>query len=163
MTQHSPQLKKAHSFTDYLYWNILLAVPVITAVVAIHRYSIPWMVSFLLLALAATALILRFYCVHCPHYTREGRTLNCMFFRALPKVFSPRPGPPGRIDMAVSVIATAALILFPIYWLIREPGLLTVYLLSLAGFFATIRRNECGRCIYFECPANRVADGMKAE
>lgn len=163
MTYQKHPLKKNHSFTDYLYWNVLLAVPVVTAVVAIHRYSISWMVFFLLLALGATALILRFYCVHCPHYIRGGRTLNCMFFRSLPKVFSPRPGPPGRTDIAVAVIATAALILFPVYWLIREPGLLTVYLLSLTGFIATIHRNECGRCIYFECPANRVAEAMKVE
>jgi hypothetical protein len=84
-----------------------------------------------------------------------------MFFWGMPKFFAPRPAPLSRGDKAATLAAAAALFLFPMPWLIFQPGLLTVYLLSGAILPASLVRQECRRCIYFGCPANRVADPLR--
>ncbi|MBU0698748.1 MAG: hypothetical protein ABIK98_00115 [Pseudomonadota bacterium] len=154
-------LKLRYSFSDFLFYICLLSVPVITAVLAIYKNSVWWTIAFAGLFVSVTALILRFYCTRCPHYTREGKTLTCIFFWGLPKFFKKRPGKLDAVDMVVTFGATALLLVFPLYWLLMEPGLLIVYLLSLVGFGAAIYRHECKRCIYFECPANRVPEAIK--
>ena len=35
------------------------------------------------------------------------------------------------------------------------------YILSIGVMGATLRRHECGRCIYFQCPANCVPEDLK--
>jgi Flp pilus assembly protein TadB len=156
MNHSSNPLKTGYSFSDFLFYICLLLVPTITALLAILKYSMWWAIAFGVLALGVTVLILRFYCTRCPHYTREGQTLKCIFFWGLPKFFNKRPGPLDAVDKGVTFSATALLLIFPLYWLLMEPGLLIVYALSLIGFGAAIYRNECKRCIYFACPANRV-------
>ncbi|MBU0985844.1 MAG: hypothetical protein KKH68_01215 [Proteobacteria bacterium] len=159
---HSPkELKTRYSFSDFLFYTCLLAVPVITAIIAILKNSVGWTIVFIVLAVGTTALILRFYCTRCPHYTREGKILKCIFFWGVPKFFNKRPGALNVVDKAVTFSATAVLLIFPLYWLRTDPGLLIVYLLSLIGFGAAIYRNECNRCIYFECPTNRVPEAIK--
>ena len=83
------------------------------------------------------------------------------FFWNLPKFFNPRPGALNVVDKFVAFGAPAVLLLFPLCWLFKEPGLLIVYILSLSGFGASIYRNECKRCIYFECPVNKVPEVAK--
>jgi hypothetical protein len=43
-------------------------------------------------------------------------------------------------------------LLYPVYWILQEPKLFIIYLLSVITLFASVRRNECPRCIYTECP-----------
>ncbi|MBW1780828.1 MAG: hypothetical protein JRL30_08805 [Deltaproteobacteria bacterium] len=154
-------LRGQYGFGDFLLYTCLLAVPIFTAILAIFQHSLWWTIVFVVLAGGMTALILRFYCTRCPHYTREDKRLNCMFFWGLPKFFSPRPGALHVADKWIVFGAPAVLLIFPLYWLFKEPGLLIVYLLSLFGFGASIYRNECKRCIYFECPVNKVPEVVK--
>jgi hypothetical protein len=84
-----------------------------------------------------------------------------MFFWGIAKYFKARPSPLNLFEKGISLIAPLILIFFPIYWMRLYPDLLVIYLLSLAVFGMTIRRNECKRCIYFECPANSVTEGAK--
>ena len=161
MINSCEQLKAKHDIRDYMYWNVLLAVPIVTACFAIFQHSRFWFSVYIILALILIMLILRHYCSHCPHYVQNKKTLNCMFFWGIPKVFKPRPGSLSTLDTAISFIAPCILLLFPFYWLLLEPYFLVIYLLSLVGFVATIRRNECGRCIYFECPVNKVPKSLK--
>jgi hypothetical protein len=155
------ELKIRYSFSDFLFYTCLLSVPFVTAVFAIFKNSVWWTIAFVGLAVGMTALILRFYCTRCPHYTRAGKSLKCIFFWGLPKFFNIRPGALDVLDKVVAFGATAVLLIFPLYWLLLEPGLLIVYILSLIGFAAAIYRNECERCIYFECPANKVPEAAK--
>jgi len=155
------EMRTHYRFRDFLHYTCLLAVPVLTAILAILKHSVFWAVLFVGVAAAMTVLILKFYCTRCPHYTREDGHLRCMFFWGLPKPFSPRPGALNLVDKAVAFAAPAVLLILPLYWLFKEPGLLVLYLLSLAGFGATIYRNECDRCIYYECPVNRIPEGIK--
>lgn len=152
------ELKTRYSFSDFLFYICLFSVPFVTAFISILKTSIYWSIAFVGLAIGITVLILRFYCTHCPHYTREEKYLKCIFFWGLPKFFTTRPGTLPAVDKVITFSATALLVLFPIYWLRMTPGLLAVYALSLVGFFAAIYRNECHRCIYIECPANRVPE-----
>lgn len=151
-------LKERYSFPDFLFYTCLLAVPMFTAVDAIVRHSVGWAVVFGVLVVSVTVLVLKFFCTRCPHYTRGERRLRCIFFWGLPKFFDPRPGALNGIDKLVAFGAPAVLLVFPLYWLLMEPGLLIVYLLSLAGFGAAIRRYECRRCIYQECPVNNATE-----
>jgi hypothetical protein len=158
MNDAGNQLKNEYSFGDYLFYMCLLAVPVLTAAVAIARHSPAWTALYIVFSAGMAALMLKFFCTRCPHYTRDGGTLKCIFFWGLPKFFSPRGGRYGKIDLAVTVLAAAAVAVFPLYWLLKEPGLLIIYLLSMAGFGAAIYRNECERCIHSACPMNRATE-----
>lgn len=163
MKENKPQLKTHHTFFDFLYWNLVVAVPLITACIAILKNSFVWFIFYIIVCIFLVILIYRFYCTHCPHYIQGADTTKCMFFWKIPKYFKPRPGPLNIFDKAVSLIAPAILILFPLYWLYMQLDLLLIYLLSLAVLGATIRRYECGRCIYFHCPVNCVPEGIKSE
>jgi len=155
------ELKTRYSFSDFLFYVCLLAVPIFTAILAIFEHSVWWTIAFLVLAMGMTTLILKFYCTRCPHYTREDKSLKCIFFWGLPKFFNKRPGPLNFIDKIVAFGAPTLLLIFPLYWLLLKPGLLIIYVLSLAGFGTAVYRNECNRCIYFECPMNKVPEAEK--
>lgn len=161
MNECEGQLKMQHQFTDYLYWNLFIAVPIITACIAILKNSIVWFVFYIIVCIFLVTLVYRFYCTHCPHYIRGVNTTKCMFFWGIPKYFKARPGPLNLFEKAIAFIAPTILILFPLYWLILQPDLLIIYVLSLAVLGATIRRYECGRCIYFDCPVNLVSEETK--
>jgi hypothetical protein len=163
MSQSEHRLKKNYSFKDFLFYISLTAVPVLTAWLAVARHSMEWAVFYILFAICMFALVLKFYCTRCPHYTRSGNHLKCLFVWGLPKLFAPRAGKPTKFDMAVAFGAFGAVIVFPIYWLLKEPGMLIVYGLSLGGVIAAVRRSECERCIYFECPANKVPGAVRQE
>lgn len=148
-------LKHHYNFSDFLYYIMLLAIPVVTAVVAVLEQSgVGAVIVFLLVAGACIPIMLRFFCTHCPHYCRDEKHLKCIFFWGLPKFFEPRPGPLSIMEKTLSVTSPALLLLYPVYWLFQTPGLLIIYLLSVIVFGATVRRNECPRCIYSDCPAN---------
>jgi hypothetical protein len=161
MINAQDQLKTRYSFGDFLFYTCLLTVPVFTAILAIFKHSLFWAIAFAVFAAAMTGLILKFYCTRCPHYAREDKTLECIFFWRFPKFFNPRPGSLNTVDKIVAFGAPAAVLLFPLFWLFKEPGLLFVYILSLSGFSAGIYRNECKRCIYFECPMNKIPEAIK--
>lgn len=156
MDSHHPQLRQRYEFSDFLYYSALVVLPFFTACHAIANRSTGWTVFYILLSVVATAFIYRHYCTHCPHYTREGKTTRCMFFWGMPKVFPRRPGPLSPPDKIVAVAAPLVIVAFPLPWMMQQPGMLLIYLLSLVVFFTTIRRHECTRCIYTDCPVNRV-------
>lgn len=161
MDNPNPPLRQRYEFSDFLYYSALVCLPFFTACYAISHRSAGWTVFYILLSLIAAALVYRHYCSHCPHYNREGKTTRCMFFWGMPKFFRRRPGPLAALDKSVAVLAPAVIVIFPLPWMIQQPGLLLIYGLSLLIFSATIRRHECKRCIYFDCPVNRVPEDMR--
>ena len=163
MSESEPKLKAHHSFLDYLYWNLFVAVPIVTACVAIIKHSVIWLIVYIIACILLVGLIYRFCCTHCPHYIDGGKTVNCMFFRALPKFFDSRPGPLSFFEKTVTIMTPILIILLPFYWLRLHIGLLVIYLLSFAVLILTIRRNECGRCIHLHCPANCVPEEIKRQ
>ena len=74
-----------------------------------------------------------------------------------PKFFKPRPGPLSFKEKFLSFAVSALVLLYPLYWLLQKPGLFIIYLLSVIVFAVSVRRNECPRFIYTDCPANNAA------
>ncbi|MEA3471003.1 MAG: hypothetical protein U9R24_04745 [Thermodesulfobacteriota bacterium] len=161
MNENETGLKEHHQFRDFLYWNAVAAVPVVTASLAIIRSSIIWFVIYLFVCIACLLILYKFYCSHCPHYIYGGHSMRCMFFWGVPKIFAPRPVPLSIFEKALSIAAPSVAILFPLYWLIREPGLLLIFILSVFVLVVTARRYECCRCVYFGCPSNCVPEEMR--
>lgn len=159
---HKLPLRERYTFIDFLYYITLLAVPAFTAFYAVANHSRVWMIFYLVLCLAAGIVILRFYCTHCPHYTRESRTIRCIFMWGIPKFFASRPGPLSLSDKAVALLVPIILVIFPLYWLLQQPGLMIIFILSLIVFLSTVRKNECRRCIYFDCPVNKAPEDLKS-
>lgn len=154
------KLKYYHSFTDYLYWSIVALVPLVTAAIAICKYSLMWFVVYVVLLVTLVAVIMKFYCSHCPHYINGKRVIQCMFFWGVPKFFQERPGSLALHERIITLIAALIIMLLPLYWLIQLPAFLAIYVLSLMVLTMTIRRYECSRCIYVDCPLNNVADSV---
>jgi hypothetical protein len=163
MNHAGKRLQHQYSFRDFVFYTTLAAVPLLTAFLAIAGHSVRWAVIYILLVIGLLALVVRFYCTRCPHYNRAGDTVKCLFIWGLPKKFAPRPGPLDKLDIVVTVAASGLLLVFPVYWLLLEPGMLIIYGLSLGGVIAAVRRNECERCIYYECPANKVPADLRQE
>lgn len=161
MIHSKEQLRTHYRFVDFLFYTTLFAVPLVTAVLAIFKLSVGWLLVYLAVCLASVAVMLKFFCTRCPHFTRDGGTLKCVFFWGLPKFFTPRPGPLDARDTATAFIAPAVVALFPLYWLLLQPGLLVIYILSAAVAGAALRRMECDRCVHFECPVNKVPPDLK--
>ena len=155
------QLKKQHTFQDYLYWNLFALVPILMASMVMVKVSIVLLGFYIVLLIFMMIIIYRSFCSHCPHYINSEKVVKCMFFWGIGKYFKARPGPLNLFEKTISVIAPLIIIFFPIYWMRLYPDLLVVYVLSLTVFGMTIRRNECKRCIYFECPANLTTKDNK--
>ena len=152
-------LKRAHRFTDFLYWNLLMAVPLVTAAIGIGLRSSVALFIYVVVIVLCLVLIYRHFCTHCPHYHAGRRVVRCMFFWGMPKLFPSKEGPLSGRDKLITAAAAAILIVFPINWLADDIGLLVIYLMTLTVFGLTIRRHECGRCIYSDCPLNAAAGG----
>ena len=155
-------LKVYHKLSDCLYWSVFAAIFLFTAFMAIIRYSFMWALAYVLFFLFFTLMVnYRFFCTHCPHYIRKSPTLKCMFFWGMPKYFQSRPGPFSLFEMAVGLLGFLILILFPVYWLWKQPSLFFIYCVTIGVWAATIKRYECGRCIHFHCPNNNVPEDTK--
>ncbi|WDP89579.1 MAG: hypothetical protein HUN04_07545 [Desulfobacter sp.] len=162
MADEKCSLKYRYTFPDFLYYIGLLAIPFTTGMVAVLDKSLAGAVIFFMVIAVSIPVVLRFFCTHCPHYCRDEKRLNCIFFWRFPKFFSQRPGSLSLREKILSVGGPVLVLLYPVYWLVQEPGLFIVYLLSVIVFGASVRRNECPRCIYTDCPAN-IAQRHRAE
>jgi hypothetical protein len=158
------QLKVSHRLSDCLYWNLFFIVPIVTACVGILRHSAVWTIIYILLTVVTfTVAVYRFFCTHCPHYIQAEGKVNCLFLRRVPKLFKERPGPYGFLEKFVVVMSLLIWVIFPLFWLYTSVGLLVIYAVSFAVLLATIRRYECGRCIHFDCPVNRVEEDVRTQ
>lgn len=154
-------LKTQHTFFDFLYWNLAFSVPFIAACIAISEKSLIWLLIYIIACISLVMVLFRFYCIHCPHYHQSGKTLKCMFFWWMPKFFKTESGPLSMLEKMVSLMTCFVILMLPIYWLLLRPGLLVIYLLSTGVLGLTLRRYECKRCVYFQCPSNCVPNKLK--
>jgi len=139
----------------------MLLAPIIVASASAVRASLSWLVVYVLTVLVMQIIIDRFLCTHCPHYCRDEPRLHCLSLWNTRKMFTARAGSWHLGDTIVLSLALAILVLFPVYWIMRDIVLPIVYLISLIKFMSTLRRYECSRCIYFGCPANSVPEAVK--
>jgi hypothetical protein len=155
-------LKEKHFILDCFYWNLFGLIPLLSACFAIARTSINWMVIYLVVYAGHFLIIeYRFFCSHCPHYCNSSETTNCMFLWSIPKYFQKRPHALHKYDITMVIFGFVIVIFFPLPWLLKSHQLCILYFLSWAVFAMTLKRYECVRCIYFDCPANSVDENTK--
>jgi hypothetical protein len=148
------QLKHQHTLVDFLYWNMLVAVPLLTACIGLASISVAGLVAYLFLFAAMVAAVYRFFCTHCPHYGNSNGKTRCMFFWGVPGFFKADHGPYSGFDKGVCFAFPVLVLALPLVWLRLQPGLLVIYSLTVATLLTTIRRNECTRCAHQHCPVN---------
>jgi hypothetical protein len=157
------QLKTSHGFGDFVYWNLFIAIPFVTACIAISKSSTVGMIAYIIASILILSVgVFKSFCTHCPHYVQSKNTVKCMFLRGIPKCFTQKAGPYDLVEQVIVAISLIVWIVIPIYWLCLHPGLLAIYFVSLIVFGATVRRYECIRCIHFHCPANSVPEDVKS-
>lgn len=106
---------------------------------------------------------IRVMCSHCPHYAEEGSSLRCWANYGSPKIWKYRPGPMSTVEKTVFFGGLAAVFGYPLGFFIASGlwYLLGLYILLTAGFFVTLKRSFCTRCMNFACPLNGVQDSVR--
>jgi hypothetical protein len=156
------ELKEKHSLQDCIYWNLFALIPLLLACFAISKYSIAWTILYILLFMGHFLILqYRFFCSHCPHYCNDSKTTKCMFIWGVPKYFAKRPGPLSKFEISMLILGFFVVIFFPIFWMLKSSQFFILYFLTWIIFAMTLKRYECTRCIYFNCPANSVGDKLK--
>jgi hypothetical protein len=158
MNNSTNNLKFHHRFSDCIYWNLVAAVPVVTATIALYKNSPVLLIAYLVLLVVSVAVIMKFFCSHCPHYVRGEKSIKCMFFWGIPKFFRDIPGPMSALEKIITSVTSMVMILMPVYWLVKLPEFLLIYVLAMTVLVMTVRRYECSRCIYVDCFLNSVSN-----
>ena len=118
-----------------------------------------WLIPWLIMIIGYFGFVeIRVMCSHCPHYAEEGSSLKCWANFGSPKIWRYRPGPMTFWEKAVFIIGFVLVWGYPLFFLIFgfQLFLLIVYLLSVAGFFMTLKTFLCSQCMNFACPLNSV-------
>lgn len=156
------ELRTRHRFGGCVYWNLFILIPIVSACVAIAESSIFWLVVYILLSTVVFFIVVyKFFCTHCPHYFKGNGSVRCMFFWRIPKYFKAQPGSYSMPELIVTTVSVLVWVVFPFYWLYLHLEFLTIYVVSLVVLLSTLRRYECGRCIHFDCPGNKVPEDVK--
>ena len=157
-------LRRAHRFSDYIWFSVVGWTPVLVACLAIADSSLLWVPVYLGVMLLLGFAEIGFLCRHCPYYRQQpGCTVHCKAMWGPTKWVRPKPGPLSLLDKAVLYFSFLLAFSFPIYWLAMQPEFLVIYLVSIAVMVLTLARYECNRCMFFDCPFNFVGEDVKAE
>ncbi len=108
---------------------------------------------------------IRVMCSHCPHYAEEGRTLSCWANHGSPKLWKYNPGPMSITEKIIFLGGFGVVWGYPVAFFIISGSwyLLIIYLLSVAGFFMTLKLFFCTQCINLACPLNGVDPATRQE
>ena len=125
-----------------------------------------WLVLWVLIIIGYFGFVeIRVMCSHCPHYAEEGSSLKCWANYGSPKIWKYRPGPMDLLEKVVFLSGFAIVWGYPLYFLIIKFQffLLMVYLITVAGFFMTLKLFLCSQCMNFACPLNAVSDDVRRD
>lgn len=106
---------------------------------------------------------IRVMCSHCPHYAEEGTSLKCWANYGSPKIWKYRPGPMSTMENTVFFAGLVLVWGYPLGFFVAGGlwYLLALYILLTAGFYATLKKSFCSRCMNFACPLNDVPDKVR--
>lgn len=151
------------SFGKFLHYKIMTIIPLLIAFVSISRHSegYVWLLIYCLLLLMHLGIMYSIKCPHCPYYKNGKRSFSCFIYWKTPKLWHERTTPASPIVMIYAPIGIAYLSLYPVYWVRFEWELLLIYFLSLAALLESILKNECSKCLYFECGNNTVPEFLR--
>jgi len=125
-----------------------------------------WIIPWLIIIIGFFGFVeIRVLCSHCPHYAEEGRLLRCWANYGSPKIWKYRPGPMASWEKTIFFIGFVLVWGYPFFFMIFDVQLflLIVYLLTVAGFFMTLKTFLCTQCMNFACPLNSVAKEIRRD
>jgi len=125
---------------------------------AMFMESIPWGLIFLAFCtLGFFVGILYTLCAHCPYPYEYS---DCLFFphKFIKKLFRHRPGPLAILDKIGLCVSLAGAVIFPQYWLFKNPVLLILFWVFCIPAWASLPLYLCKRCRNFECPINMAKE-----
>jgi len=144
---------------------LLIALPSFLIGGAGIYHSNKWMlIPWLIIIIGYFGLVeIRVMCSHCPHYAEEGKSLKCWANHGSLKIWKYRPGPMTFWEKFIFFSGFIIVWGFPLFYLILDLQLflLLVYLITVAGFFMTLKTFLCTQCINFACPLNRVGEEVR--
>lgn len=126
---------------------------------AIYHVSGWWLALWIAMIPSFFALLeIRVLCTHCPHYAEPDKTLKCWANYGVPKIWKYRPGPMSIAEKSVFLAGLTIIFGYPVVFMILAAQwfLLGVYLITVVGFFMTLKRYLCTQCMNFACPWNEV-------
>lgn len=141
---------------DFLYWLMFILLILLIGSVAIIRHSFWWFLVYLLVITGGVGgLWYQFICPGCPYYKQNMGSCKCMFIWGLPRFYSSKNRPYKLYELILGYIGIGLVFIYPFFWLVFQPLLLVLYVISLGLFAVTVLRYECPRCAHKDCPLNR--------
>jgi hypothetical protein len=154
---------RARDLTAFL----LSAAPIfIIGGAGIVQFNAWWLIPWLLMAFGYFGFVeIRVMCSHCPHYAEPGKSLQCWANYGSPRLWKYRPGPMNTSEKIIFETGLALIVGYPLIFLLIDLQwlLLVVFILTVASFFATLKRSYCSECMNFACPLNNVDEKVRAE
>ena len=150
---------------DLIYFLVIVSPSFLLGGAGIYHVSGWMLIPWLILIIAYFGFVeIRVMCSHCPHYAEEGSSLKCWANYGSPKIWKYRPGPMTMLEKVVFFAGLAVVWGYPLIFLIAkfQVFLLIVYLLTVAGFFVTLRTFLCSQCMNFACPLNTVENEVRS-
>jgi len=123
-----------------------------------------WLVPWLIMIIGYFGFIeIRVMCSHCPHYAESDKSLRCWANYGSPKLWKYRPGPMTLMEKVVFLGGFIVIWGYPLFFLISalQWFLFIVYVLSVTGFFMTLKTFLCSQCMNFACPLNAVENEIR--
>lgn len=147
---------------EFLHFLLISLPGFIIGGAAVYGYSPLSLVIYLFIIIGFFGFLeIRVMCCHCPHYAEEGNTLTCWANHGSPKLWKYRPGPMSQSETVLFFGGLLIVWGFPIPFLLVTGAwlLLSLYLLTNAAFFVTLKFFLCSKCMNFACPLNGVDRG----
>jgi hypothetical protein len=146
---------------------LFLGLPIFLAGGAgIYQINPWWLIPWVFIAFGYFGFVeIRVMCSHCPHYAEPGKSLQCWANYGSPRLWQYRPGPMSAAEKFIFEAGLVLIFGYPLIFLLLglQWLLLTIYILTSASFFATLRRSYCSECMNFACPLNNVDEKVRAE
>jgi hypothetical protein len=147
------------SLKDLVHFYLIVLPSFLIGGAAIVQISGWWLVPWLFVIVGYFGFMeIRVMCSHCPHYAEEDTSLKCWANYGALKLWKYRPGPMTFWEKSIFVLGFILVWGYPLVFFLAESlwFLLLVYLITVAGFFMTLRTFLCSQCINFACPLNSV-------
>ena len=151
---------------DLIHFLLIAFPPFLLGGAGIYNISGWMLIPWLILIIGYFGFVeIRVMCSHCPHYAEEGSSLKCWANYGSPKIWKYRPGPMTFLEKAIFLAGFALVWGYPLIFLVADFQLflLIVYLLTVAGFFMTLRTFLCSQCMNFACPLNTVNNEVRRD
>ncbi len=151
---------------DLIYFLLIVSPTFLLGGAGIYHINVWLLIPWLVLIIGYFGFVeIRVMCSHCPHYAEEGSSLKCWANYGSPKIWKYRPGPMVFWEKVIFLAGFGLVWGYPLFFLIAgfQLFLLIAYLLTVAGFFMTLRTFLCSQCINFACPLNTVKSEIRRD